>query len=354
MSQNGYPSRTSRSHGVRSLFSLFSSDLAIDLGTANTLVYAAGKGIVVNEPSIVALNKMTGEIEAVGREAKDMLGRTPGNIVAIRPLKDGVIADFKVTEKMLNYFIQKAHNRKMFVHPRIVIGVPSEITQVEKRAVQDSAFRAKASEVFLVEQAMMAAIGSGLPITEPSGSMIVDIGGGTTEVAVISLGGIVKSQSVRVAGDKMDEAILQYVKRKYNLLIGEPTAEHIKVSIGNAFPGFSESTEIKGLDMVSGVPKALTLHSDEVREALSEPVRIIVDAVKSVFEETPPELAGDIYDRGIVLAGGGALLRNLDALLREETGLPVFLAEDPLSAVVIGAGKALEELDILRQVTAHG
>ena len=271
MSSNGYPSRSSRTHGLRSLFSMFSSDLAIDLGTANTLVYAAGKGIVVNEPSIVAINKNTGEVEAVGKEAKEMLGRTPGNIVAIKPMKDGVIADFKVTEKMLNYFIQKAHNRKMLVHPRIVIGVPSEITQVEKRAVEDSAYRAKASEVYLVEQAMVAAIGAGLPITEPSGNMVVDIGGGTTDIAVISLSGIVYSRSVRMAGNQMDEAITNYLKRKYNLLIGERTAEHIKMEIGSAFPLDKPLTmEIKGRNLIEGVPKTITIDDSEIREALGE------------------------------------------------------------------------------------
>ncbi len=338
------------------LLGLFSHDLAIDLGTATTLVYVKGEGIICSEPSAVAVHRDargTKKVLAVGIEAKRMIGRTPGNIVAIRPIKDGVISDFEITEAMLRYFIRKAHKARTLVRPRIIICVPYGGTEVERRAVRESAQSAGAREVYLIEEPLAAAIGAGLPITEPSGSMIVDIGGGTTEVAVISLGGIVKSASVRVAGDKMDEAILQYVKRKYNLLIGEPTAERIKVAIGNAFPGFSETTEIKGLDMVSGVPKALTLHSDEVREALSEPVRIIVDAVKSVFEETPPELAGDIYDRGIVLAGGGALLRNLDALLREETGLPVTVAEDPLSCVVLGSGKALDELDLLRQVALH-
>jgi len=338
------------------VYGLFSNDLAIDLGTATTLTFVKGKGIVSNEPSVVAVQRNpngTKKVLAVGIEAKRMIGRTPGNIVAIRPIKDGVISDFEITEAMLRYFIRKAHKARTLVRPRIIICVPYGGTEVERRAVRESAQSAGAREVYLIEEPLAAAIGAGLPITEPSGSMIVDIGGGTTEVAVISLGGIVKSASVRVAGDKMDEAILQYVKRKYNLLIGEPTAERIKVAIGNAFPGFSETTEIKGLDMVSGVPKALTLHSDEVREALSEPVRIIVDAVKSVFEETPPELAGDIYDRGIVLAGGGALLRNLDALLREETGLPVTVAEDPLSCVVLGSGKALDELDLLRQVALH-
>src|SRR5881296_2244622 len=277
---------------LRSLFSLFSSDLAIDLGTANTLVFAKGKGIVVNEPSIVAINKNTGDVEAVGKEAKEMLGRTPGNIVAIKPMKDGVIADFKVTEKMLNYFIQKAHNRKMLVHPRIVIGVPSEITQVEKRAVMDSAYRAKASEVYLVEQAMVAAIGAGLPITEPSGNMVVDIGGGTTDIAVISLSGIVYSRSVRLAGNEMDEAIIQYIKRKYNLLIGERTAEHVKIEIGSAHPLDEPLTmEVKGRDLVEGVPKTLTLTDEEVRDALAEVVAAIVESVRVALERTPPELS---------------------------------------------------------------
>src|SRR5512141_42765 len=303
---------------VRSLFSLFSSDLAIDLGAANTLVFARGKGIVVNAPSIVAINKTNGEIEAVGREAKDMLGRTPGNIVAIRPMKDGVIADFKVTEKMLNYFIQKAHNRKMLVHPRIVIGVPSEITQVEKRAVIDSAYRAKASEVHVVEQAMVAAIGAGLPITEPSGNMVVDIGGGTTDVAVVSLSGIVYSRSKRVAGNEMDDAIMQYLKRKYNLLIGERTAEQIKITIGSAYPLDEPLTmEVKGRDLVEGVPKTLMLTDEEVREALAEVVAAIVETVRVALERTPPELSADIMDEGIIITGGGSLLRNLDRRLRE-------------------------------------
>ena len=335
----------------RSLFSLFSSDLAIDLGTANTLVYARGKGIVVNEPSIVAINKVTGDIEAVGREAKEMLGRTPGNIVAIRPLKDGVIADFKVTEKMLNYFIHKAHNRKMFVHPRIVIGVPSEITQVEKRAVQDSAMRAKASEVYLVEQSMMAAIGAGLPITEPSGSMIVDIGGGTTDVAVISLSGIVYSRSVRVAGNEMDEAITAYLKRKYNLLIGERTAEQIKMEIGSAYPLEKPLTmEIKGRHLLEGIPKTLTIDDSEIRDALSECVATIINAIRVALERTPPELSADISDRGIVLTGGGAMLKNLDKRIREETGLPVSIAEDPLASVVLGTGRMLTDFNLLKRV----
>ncbi len=336
----------------RSLFHLFSSDLAIDLGTANSLVYAKGKGIVVNEPSIVAINKQTGEIEAVGKEAKEMLGRTPGNIVAIRPLKDGVIADFKVTEKMLNHFIQKAHGRKMLVHPRIVIGVPSEITQVEKRAVIDSAFRAKASEVYLVEQAMMAAIGAGLPITEPSGNMVVDIGGGTTDIAVISLSGIVYSRSVRLAGNEMDDAITQYIKRKYNLLIGERTAERIKIDIGSAYPLDTPlSMEIKGRNLIEGIPKTLVITDDEIREALSECVSTIVNAVRVALERTPPELSADIVDKGIVLTGGGAMLLNLDKRIREETGLPVMLADDPLSSVVLGTGRLLTDFRLLKRIS---
>ena len=336
---------------LRSLFSLFSSDLAIDLGTANTLVFAKGKGIVVNEPSIVAINKNNGEVEAVGKEAKEMLGRTPGNIVAIRPMKDGVIADFKVTERMLNYFIQKAHGRKMFVHPRIVIGVPSEITQVEKRAVIDSAYRAKASEVHLVEQAMVAAIGAGLPITEPSGNMVVDIGGGTTDVAVISLSGIVYARSVRVAGNEMDDAIMQYLKRKYNLLIGERTAETIKMTVGSAFPLDKPITmEIKGRNLIEGVPKTITIDDSEIREALGECVATIMNAIRVALERTPPELSADISDRGIVLTGGGAMLKNLDRRIREETGLPVSIAEDPLASVVLGTGKMLTDFKLLRRI----
>jgi rod shape-determining protein MreB len=350
MSSNGYPSRSTRSHGIRSLFSMFSSDLAIDLGTANTLVFAAGKGIVVNEPSIVAINKNTGEVEAVGKEAKDMLGRTPGNIVAIKPMKDGVIADFKVTEKMLNYFIQKAHNRKMLVHPRIVIGVPSEITQVEKRAVEDSAYRAKASEVYLVEQAMVAAIGAGLPITEPGGNMVVDIGGGTTDIAVISLSGIVYSRSVRMAGNQMDEAITNYLKRKYNLLIGERTAEQIKITIGSAFPLDKPLTmEIKGRNLIEGVPKSIMIDDSEIREALGECIAVIMNAIRVALERTPPELSADISDRGIVLTGGGALIKNLDKRIREETGLPVSVADDPLASVVLGTGKMLSDFRLLRK-----
>jgi rod shape-determining protein MreB len=331
---------------------MFSSDLAIDLGTANTLVYARGKGIVVNEPSIVAINKNTGEVEAVGKEAKEMLGRTPGNIVAIKPMKDGVIADFKVTEKMLNYFIQKAHNRKMLVHPRIVIGVPSEITQVEKRAVMDSAYRAKASEVHLVEQAMVAAIGAGLPITEPSGNMVVDIGGGTTDIAVISLSGIVYSRSVRMAGNQMDEAIMNFMKRKYNLLIGERTAEQIKVEIGSAYPLEKPLTmEIKGRNLIEGVPKTITIDDSEIREAVAECVSTIMNAIRVALERTPPELSADISDRGIVLTGGGALLKNLDKRIREETGLPVSIADDPLCSVVLGTGKMLSDFKLLRKIS---
>jgi rod shape-determining protein MreB len=337
---------------TRSLFSLFSSDLAIDLGTANTLVFAKGKGIVVNEPSIVALNKNTSEVEAVGKEAKEMLGRTPGNIVAIKPMKDGVIADFKVTERMLNYFIQKAHGRKMLVHPRIVIGVPSEITQVEKRAVMDSAYRAKASEVHLVEQAMVAAIGAGLPITEPSGNMVVDIGGGTTDVAVISLSGIVYSRSVRVAGNEMDDAVMQYLKKKYNLLVGERTAEAIKIEIGSAYPLDKPlDMEIKGRNLIEGVPRTVVVHDDEIREALSECIATIVNAIRVALERTPPELSADISDRGIVLTGGGALIKNLDKRIREETGLPVSIADDPLASVVLGTGRMLSDFRLLRKIS---
>jgi rod shape-determining protein MreB len=335
-----------------SVLRYFSNDLAIDLGTANTLVFARSRGIVVREPSVVVINKVTNKIEAVGSEAKEMLGRTPGNIEPIRPMKDGVIADFEVTEKMLDHFIRKAHGGRRLVRPRIVIGVPSEITQVEKRAVRDSAERAGASEVFLVEQAMMAAIGAGLPITEPSGNMIVDIGGGTTDVAVISLAGTVYSRSVRVAGNEMDEAIINYLKRKYNLLIGERTAEIIKWEIGSAYPLKEPlKMEIKGRDLVEGVPKNLQISDEEIREALAEPVSTIVDAVRQALERTPPELSADIMDRGIVLSGGGALLRNLDQRLRDETGLPVVLAEDPLASVVLGAGRVLEDINLLRKVS---
>ncbi|HEY8711549.1 MAG TPA: rod shape-determining protein [Thermoanaerobaculia bacterium] len=336
----------------KSLLSMFSNDLAIDLGTANTLVYAKNKGIVVREPSIVAVNKINNQVEAVGKEAKEMLGRTPGNIVAIRPMKDGVIADFEVTEKMIKYFIEKAHGRRFLVKPRIVISVPSEITQVEKRAVKDSALRAGATEVYLIEQAMAAAIGAGLPITDPTGNMIVDIGGGTTDVAVISLAGIVYSRSVRVAGNEMDDAIIQYIKRKYNLLIGERTAEQVKIEIGSAFPLDEEMTmEIKGRDLVEGVPKTLVVSDEEIREALSETVATIVEAVRVALERTPPELSADIMDKGIIIAGGGSMLKNLDKRLREETGLPVTLAEDPLACVALGTGQMLTDFNLLRKIS---
>jgi rod shape-determining protein MreB len=336
------------------ILGLFSNDLAIDLGTANTLVYVKGRGIVVSEPSVVAVTKDgrgPDRVRAVGREAKEMLGRTPGNIVAIRPMKDGVIADFEVTEAMLRYFIERVHNRSKLVRPRIVIAVPSGITSVEQRAVRESAMSAGAREVYLIEEPMAAALGAGLPVTEPSGNMIIDIGGGTTEVAVISLSGIVYSNSARVGGDKMDEAIINYVKRRYNLLIGERSAELIKINIGTAYPEDAvKSMEVKGRDLVAGVPKTLELKSEEVREAMTEPVNRIVESVKIALERTPPELAADIVDKGIVLTGGGALLRNIDILLREETGLPIMLAEDPLTAVAHGTGQCLDEPRLLRDV----
>src|SRR3954466_9461996 len=336
------------------VYGLFSNDLAIDLGTANTLTFVRGKGIVSNEPSVVAVQRSgngTKKVLAVGKAAKEMLGRTPGNIAAVRPMKDGVIADFEVTEAMLRYFITRVHNRQTLVKPRIIIGVPSGITEVEKRAVRDSALAAGAREVYLIEEPMAAAIGAGLPVTEPSGNMVVDIGGGTTEVAVISLAGIVVAKSIRVAGDKMDEAIVQYIKRKYNLLIGERTAEIIKKEIGSAYPLEEPMTvEVKGRDLVAGVPKKLMVNSAEIREALQEPVNAIVDAVRSVLERTPPELSADIVDKGIVLSGGGAQLKNLDVLLREETGLPVMVCENPQLAVVLGTGKALDELGLLRRI----
>jgi rod shape-determining protein MreB and related proteins len=340
------------------LYGLFSNDLAIDLGTATTLIYVKGKGIVSCEPSVVAVQRDergTKKVLAVGREAKEMLGRTPGNIQAIRPLRDGVIADFEVTEAMLRHFIERAHDRRTLVKPRIIICVPFGITEVEKRAVKESAESAGAREVYLIEEPMAAAIGAGLPITEPSGNMIVDIGGGTTEVAVISLAGIVYSQSVRVGGDKMDEAIQSFVKRKYNLAIGEQTAERVKIGIGNAYPLDPSSAmttmEVKGRDLVAGVPKTIIITSDEVRESLQEPLNAIVDAVRVALEKTPPELAADIVDKGIVLTGGGVLLKNLDVLLREETGLPVMVCDDPISAVVLGSGKALDHPELLREVS---
>ena len=337
---------------LSSILSLFSSDLAVDLGTATTLVYTKNRGIVVFEPSIVAINRITNRVEAVGNPAKEMLGKTPANIVAIRPMKDGVIADFEVTEKMLEYFIRKAHGRNFFVRPRIVISVPSEITPVEKRAVKDSALRAGASEVYLIEQAMAAAIGAGLPITEPAGNMIVDIGGGTTDVAVISLAGIVYARSVRIAGNEMDEAIISYIKRKYNLLIGERTAEAIKIELGNAWPSDETRTmDIKGRDLVEGIPKTLTINDEEIRESLAETVNTIVDAVRTALERTPPELSADIIDKGILLAGGGSLLRNLDQRLRVETGIPVAHCDDPVSAVVRGTGQMLTDMALLKKIS---
>jgi rod shape-determining protein MreB len=337
------------------LLGIFSNDLAIDLGTANTLVYVKGKGIVLSEPSVVAVstgNRSKNRVLAVGLEAKNMLGKTPGNIQAIRPMRDGVIADFEVTEAMLRHFIQKVHNRRTFVRPRIIVAVPSGITQVEKRAVRESAESAGAREVFLIEEPMAAAIGAGLPIAEPTCNMVVDIGGGTTEVAVISLKGIVYSRSVRVAGDKMDAAVIQYIKRKYNLLIGERTAEIIKTTIGNAYPDPQnlETIEVKGRDLASGIPKILTIDSEEIRIAISEQIDAIVETVKIALEQTPPELSADIVDRGIILTGGGALLKNLDRLLREETSLPITVTEDPLSTVALGSGKALDNLEFLREV----
>lgn len=332
-------------------FQFLSNDLAIDLGTATTMVYCKNKGIVLHEPSIVAKNTITGKIEAVGKEAKEMLGRTPGNIVSIRPMKDGVIADFEVTEQMLNYFIKKAHGRTYMVRPRIIISVPSEITQVEKRAVKDSALRAGASEVVLVEQAMAASIGAGLPITEATGNMIVDIGGGTTDVAVIALAGIVYSRSIRIAGNEMDEAIINYIKKKYNLLIGERTAEQIKIEIGSAFPPEKPlKMEIKGRDLVEGIPKTILITDEEIREALTEPVQAIIETVRVALERTPPELSADIMDKGIVICGGGALLKNFDQRLREETGLPVSIAENPMACVALGTGRMLTDFDLLKRI----
>jgi rod shape-determining protein MreB len=333
----------------------FSNDLAIDLGTANTLVYVKGKGIVLNEPSVVAVHKDARgmkKVLAVGLAAKNMLGRTPGNIVAIRPMRDGVIADFDITEAMLKHFILRVHNRKSLVRPRIIVSVPSGITQVERRAVRETVESAGAREIYLIEEPMAAAIGAGLPIAEPTSSMVVDIGGGTTEVAVISLAGIVYSKSVRVAGDKIDEEIIHYMKRKYSLLIGERTAEIIKTEIGCAYPlEVIKTIDVKGRDLISGIPKTIETNSEEIREAITEPVTLIVDAVKDALENAPPELAGDIVDRGIVLTGGGALLQNIDVLIREETGLPITIADDPLSAVARGAGMALDQLDVLKEVT---
>ncbi|HON23549.1 MAG TPA: rod shape-determining protein [Syntrophales bacterium] len=333
----------------------FSNDLAIDLGTANTLVYVKWKGIVLSEPSVVAVHmdsKGVKKVLAVGAEAKKMVGRTPGNIKAIRPMRDGVIADFDITEAMLRHFILSVHNRRTLVRPRIIVSVPSGITQVEKRAVRETVESAGAREIYLIEEPMAAAIGAGLPITEPTSSMVVDIGGGTTEVAVISLSGIVYAKSLRIAGDKIDEEIVQYMKRKYSLLVGERTGEIIKTTIGCAYPDKEIRTvEVKGRDLISGIPKIVEINSEEVREAIAEPISLIVDTVKDALENAPPELAGDIVDRGIMLTGGGALLRNLDVLIREETGLPVTVADDPLSTVARGAGMALDQLDVLKEVT---
>lgn len=334
-----------------SFLDLFSNDIGIDLGTASTLVYVKGEGIVLREPSVVAINKDTGKVLKVGDEAKQMVGRTPANIIAIRPLRDGVISDFAVTEEMLRYFIDKAQRRPKLVRPRVVVGVPSGITEVERRAVKESAERAGAREIYIIEEPMAAAIGAGLPVQEASGNLIIDIGGGTTEVAVISLGGIVVSKSVRVAGDEMDEAIIAYLKNEYNLMIGERSSEELKIQIGSAFPlEQEEEMEVKGRDLITGLPRTLSVTSNEVREALSEPVKIIVDSVKMTLEQTPPELSADIVEKGLVLCGGGGLLRGLDKLFTQETGLPVHLIEESLTCVVLGTGKVLEEIKDLRDV----
>lgn len=337
---------------IQKLLGLFSNDLAIDLGTANTLVYIKSKGVVCNEPSVVVMRTDNKKIIAVGSDAKKMVGRTPTDITAIRPMKEGVIADFDATGEMLKYFITKVHNRKSFVSPRVIIGVPSGITQVEQRAVKDAALASGAREVYLVLEPMAAAVGVGLPVGEPTGNMIVDIGGGTSDVAVISLDGIVYSKVVKVGGDRMDEMILAYIKRKYNLMIGERTAEQIKIEIGSAYPTGNTpgEMEIKGRDMVSGIPKTLAVKEDEIREALHEPVSVIIDTVRTTLENTPPELAADIVDKGIVLAGGGALLNGLDMLIREETKLPVIVADDPLTAIANGVGQMLDELDLLQRI----
>lgn len=333
-----------------SFFSSFSRDMGIDLGTANTLVHVKGKGIVLREPSVVAIQRDSGSVLAVGEEAKQMIGRTPGNIMAIRPMKDGVIADFDVTQSMLKYFIAKSMVTRSFVRPRVVVAVPSGVTEVEKRAVIDATLQAGAREAYLIEEPMAAAIGAGLPVHEPTGNMVVDIGGGTTEVAVISLGGIVTSRSIRVGGDEMDESIVQYIKRTYNLMIGERTAEEIKIAIGSAISISDVQMDIRGRDLVTGLPKTLNISASEVQKALSEPVFSIIEAVKVTLEKTPPELAADIMDRGIVMTGGGSLLRGLDKLLSQETGMPVHIAEEPLSCVALGTGKALESLDVLKRI----
>ncbi|MEN6311803.1 MAG: rod shape-determining protein [Acidobacteriota bacterium] len=328
-------------------------DLAVDLGTANTLIYLKGKGIIVQEPSICVVNKLTGKVEAVGSRAKEMLGKTPNTIVAIKPMRDGVIADFEIAEKMLDFFIKKAmNNRGFLLRPRIVIGIPTGITQVERRAVKDVALRAKASEVYLIEQPMSAAIGAGLPISDPMGNMIVDIGGGTTDIAVISLNGIVFNHSIRVAGNEMDEAIIHYLKKKYSLLIGERSAETVKMQIGSAYPLDEPVTmEIKGRDLREGIPRTIVVDDQEIREAIEDTVAAIVNAIRIALERTPPELSADIIDRGIILTGGGALLKNLDKRIREETQLPVFITEDPLTTVVLGAGKMLDDLDLLKKIS---
>lgn len=328
-------------------------DLAIDLGTANTLVYLKGRGIVIQEPSIVVVNKQTGKVEAVGSRAKEMLGKTPADIVVIKPMRDGVIADFEMAERMLDYFIKKAtNNRILLIRPRIVIGIPTGITQVERRAVKDVALRAKASEVYLVQQPVSASIGADLPISEPTGNMIVDVGGGTTDIAIISMHGIVFNHSIRIAGNEMDEAIIQYLKKKYNLLIGEKTAEQVKIDIGSAYPLDEPATiEIKGRDLKEGIPKTIVVDDQEIREALEEIISSIINAIRIALERTPPELSADIIDRGIILTGGGALLKNLDKRIREETKLPVFFTEEPLATVVLGAGKLLDDLDLLKKVS---
>ena len=333
------------------LFQFIGRDMAVDLGTANTLVYVRGRGIVLNEPSVVAINTKTGAILAVGQEAKQMIGRTPAHIVAIRPLKDGVIADFDVTEKMLRYFIQKVHRRSFLVKPRVVVCVPSGITGVEQRAVEEATISAGARSAFIIEEPMAAAIGAGLPVHEPTGNMVVDIGGGTTEVAVVSLGGIVTSQSIRIGGDELDESIITYIKKEYSLALGERTSEEIKISIGSAFPFPDEQqAEIRGRDLVTGLPKTIVVSAEEIRRAIEEPVNAIVDAVKNTLDKTPPELASDIMDKGIVLAGGGSLLKGLDERLKHETGMPIHIAEEPLWSVAIGSGKCLEEFESLKRV----
>jgi rod shape-determining protein MreB len=337
--------------GLSDILGWFSSDLAIDLGTATTLVYVRGKGITLSEPSVVAIDKQTNSVLAVGVEAKRMVGRTPGNIVAIRPIKEGVIADFAMTERMLEYFITKSHNRRAFVRPRCIIGVPSRITEVEQRAVRESASQAGAREVYLIEEPVAAAIGAGLPITEPSGNMVVDIGGGTTDIAVISLGGIVCSESVKVAGDSMDDAILSYIKRRYNLLIGEHMAERVKIEVGSAYPMEQAKTMmVKGRDMISGIPRTVVVNDSEIREALEDPIHSIVNALRTALENTPPELAGDIIDKGVVITGGGSLLPGLATRFQEETNLPIITVEDPLTSVVYGVGKVLDEIELFRKV----